>query len=114
MGFDAHEDDPLTSLRLSSNSFGWLAEAVIRKGPALFVLEGGYSPRGLAEGSMQCLQSNAWGEVRDAATQADTGDRRSEKHLEQVLEILIHTAERKLDSHRTPPHHVGNSEKRHI
>jgi acetoin utilization deacetylase AcuC-like enzyme len=50
MGFDAHEDDPLTSLRLSSYSFGWLAEAVVRRGPALFVLEGGYSLRGLAEG----------------------------------------------------------------
>jgi acetoin utilization deacetylase AcuC-like enzyme len=57
MGFDAHEDDPLTSLRLSSNSFGWLAEAVIRKGPALFVLEGGYNSRGLAEGACNVFRA---------------------------------------------------------
>jgi acetoin utilization deacetylase AcuC-like enzyme len=57
MGFDAHEDDPLTSLRLSSNSFGWLAEAVVRKGPALFVLEGGYSLRGLAEGACNVFKA---------------------------------------------------------
>jgi acetoin utilization deacetylase AcuC-like enzyme len=57
MGFDAHEDDPLTSLRLSSYSFGWLAEAVVRKGPALFVLEGGYSLRGLAEGACNVFKA---------------------------------------------------------
>jgi acetoin utilization deacetylase AcuC-like enzyme len=57
MGFDAHEDDPLTSLRLSSYSFGWLAEAVVRRGPALFVLEGGYSLRGLAEGACNVFKA---------------------------------------------------------
>lgn len=51
MGFDAHRDDPLTSLNLSSESFGWLAQSVLDRGRALFVLEGGYDLKGTAEGA---------------------------------------------------------------
>jgi acetoin utilization deacetylase AcuC-like enzyme len=57
MGFDAHEDDPLTSLKLSSTSFGWLARAVVRKKPALFVLEGGYNLTGTAEGACNVFRA---------------------------------------------------------
>ncbi len=57
MGFDAHREDPLTSLQLSSTSFGWLAWAVVRKGPALFVLEGGYNLRGMAEGACNVFRA---------------------------------------------------------
>ncbi len=54
-GFDAHKDDPLTSMGLSLNSYIKIAELVeklIREGvtrKAVFVLEGGYGP-GLARG----------------------------------------------------------------
>jgi acetoin utilization deacetylase AcuC-like enzyme len=54
-GFDAHKDDPLTSMGLSLNSYVKIAELVkglIDKGMtrgAVFVLEGGYGP-GLARG----------------------------------------------------------------
>ncbi|MEM0320204.1 MAG: histone deacetylase [Candidatus Nezhaarchaeales archaeon] len=54
-GFDAHKDDPITSMNLSLNSFLEIAELVKRlreenvTRKAVFVLEGGYGP-GLAQG----------------------------------------------------------------
>ena len=54
-GFDAHKDDPLTSMGLSLNSYIRIAELVRRlidnevTKKAVFVLEGGYGP-GLARG----------------------------------------------------------------
>jgi len=54
-GFDAHKDDPLTSMSLSLNSYVKIAELVerlINEGvtkKTVFVLEGGYGP-GLARG----------------------------------------------------------------
>ncbi|MEM2482319.1 MAG: histone deacetylase [Candidatus Nezhaarchaeales archaeon] len=54
-GFDAHKDDPITSMNLSLNSFLEIAELVKRlkeedvTRKAIFVLEGGYGP-GLAQG----------------------------------------------------------------
>jgi len=54
-GFDAHKDDPLTSMNLSLNSYIKIAELVKRlidedvTKKAVFVLEGGYGP-GLAQG----------------------------------------------------------------
>jgi acetoin utilization deacetylase AcuC-like enzyme len=42
-GFDAHRDDPLCNLGLSSDAFGAMAEEVCAlRGGAAFVLEGGY------------------------------------------------------------------------
>lgn len=54
-GFDAHKDDPLTSMGLSLNSYVEIAKLVKRlidegiTKKAVFVLEGGYGP-GLAQG----------------------------------------------------------------
>jgi acetoin utilization deacetylase AcuC-like enzyme len=50
-GFDAHRLDPLASLQLSGDGYGWLTERLLRLGrPVAAVLEGGYHPVGLAEG----------------------------------------------------------------
>jgi acetoin utilization deacetylase AcuC-like enzyme len=55
-GFDAHEDDPLAAMRVTRSGFSALT-AIVRAladelsgGRLLFVLEGGYSLRGLQEG----------------------------------------------------------------
>jgi len=55
-GFDAHEDDPLAAMRVTQSGYAALT-AIVRSladelsgGRMLFVLEGGYSLRGLREG----------------------------------------------------------------
>jgi len=55
-GFDAHEDDPLAEMRITQSGYASLT-AIVRAladelsgGRMLFVLEGGYSLRGLREG----------------------------------------------------------------
>jgi acetoin utilization deacetylase AcuC-like enzyme len=55
-GFDAHEDDPLAAMRVSRSGYAALTAIVraladeLSQGRMLFVLEGGYSLRGLSEG----------------------------------------------------------------
>ncbi|MDX1648249.1 MAG: histone deacetylase [Myxococcota bacterium] len=55
-GFDAHEDDPLAAMEVSGRGFGAMARIVraladdVCDGRLVFVLEGGYAARGLAEG----------------------------------------------------------------
>ena len=55
-GFDAHWDDPLTMLGLSSAGFYSISKRLVELagehcgGKILFVLEGGYSPRNVANG----------------------------------------------------------------
>ena len=55
-GFDAHEDDPLAAMRVTRSGYAAMT-AIVRSlaeelsgGRMLFVLEGGYSLRGLSEG----------------------------------------------------------------
>ena len=61
-GFDAHEDDPLAAMRVTRAGYAALT-AVVRAladelsgGRLLFVLEGGYSLRGLCEGTDAVLE----------------------------------------------------------
>lgn len=55
-GFDAHFDDPLTGLRLSTEAYGWLAGFALKqaekwcRGKAVFLLEGGYDLEALSGG----------------------------------------------------------------
>jgi acetoin utilization deacetylase AcuC-like enzyme len=57
VGFDAHWNDPLTSLGLSTAGYGMLAKKVVSlaeeycNGRIVFVLEGGYDPVNVANGS---------------------------------------------------------------
>jgi len=54
-GFDAHTDDPLTDLQLSTTAYGWLAGFVVEQakrlcdGRTVFVLEGGYDLEALSQ-----------------------------------------------------------------
>lgn len=60
-GFDAHEKDPLGSMRITSRGFGQLAARVKRiaqdacNGKMILFLEGGYNPFYLAESVMECI-----------------------------------------------------------
>ncbi len=54
-GFDAHQDDPLASIRLQTEDFSWLTQELKRiadstcDGRIISVLEGGYNLKALAE-----------------------------------------------------------------
>ncbi|MDW8095247.1 MAG: histone deacetylase [Aquificaceae bacterium] len=53
-GYDAHKDDPLTYLNLSTEGFGDLVNSLLESAkslsiPVLFALEGGYNLRALSE-----------------------------------------------------------------
>lgn len=53
-GFDAHEDDPLASIRLVEDDYRWVTQALMEiadrycKGRVISVLEGGYNLKALA------------------------------------------------------------------
>jgi acetoin utilization deacetylase AcuC-like enzyme len=57
VGFDAHWNDPITSLGLSTNGYLMLAKKVVAlaeeqcEGKIVFVLEGGYDPMNVANGA---------------------------------------------------------------
>jgi len=57
VGFDAHWNDPITSLGLSTNGYFMLAQKVVAladeycDGKIVFVLEGGYDPLNVANGA---------------------------------------------------------------
>jgi acetoin utilization deacetylase AcuC-like enzyme len=56
VGFDAHVNDPLTGLRLSTQAYGWIAETIVKEaqrfceGKTVFLLEGGYDLDAIASG----------------------------------------------------------------
>lgn len=62
-GFDAHFDDPLTGLHLSTQAYGWLASTVIDqakkwcRGRVVFLLEGGYDLEALASGVVYVVRA---------------------------------------------------------
>jgi acetoin utilization deacetylase AcuC-like enzyme len=62
-GFDAHRQDPIGRLKLSSELFGRLTDLILglrlsgNKPPVLFSLEGGYQPKALAECVRDVLKS---------------------------------------------------------
>ncbi|MFN4133327.1 MAG: histone deacetylase family protein [Candidatus Hadarchaeales archaeon] len=63
IGFDAHADDPLTGLRLSSSGYGWIAQKVVEMagkicdGKTVFLLEGGYSLKAMEEGVVNVVKA---------------------------------------------------------
>ncbi len=62
-GFDAHAMDPLTQLELSSEAFGWMAQATVDAakrlcgGKIVFLLEGGYDLRFLSESVLNVVRA---------------------------------------------------------
>jgi acetoin utilization deacetylase AcuC-like enzyme len=64
-GFDAHENDPLGSMSISTAGFGNLALAThtlatdLCDGKLLLFLEGGYEPQALSENVLACIRALA-------------------------------------------------------
>ncbi len=62
VGFDAHANDPLTSLQLSTSAYGRLADFVIRQAErmcgsrVIFLLEGGYDLNALSGGVLNIMK----------------------------------------------------------
>jgi len=62
-GFDAHSNDPITSLGLSSEGFFMVSSKLVElaedfcNGMIVFVLEGGYNPQNLADGAAAVFAS---------------------------------------------------------
>ncbi len=62
-GFDAHLNDPLTGLQLSTEAYGWLAGMAIEQamqrcnGKIIFALEGGYDLDGVSGGVVNVVKA---------------------------------------------------------
>jgi acetoin utilization deacetylase AcuC-like enzyme len=80
-GFDAAAQDPLAQMELSSQAFGWMAQALARaadrsaRGRMALVLEGGYDLVALERGVAQAVE----GMTRDAVVEIDRGSGRGEE-----------------------------------
>lgn len=83
-GFDAHEADPLASMYLSSDMYGEMTQKLVATVSGLkncslaLVLEGGYSPTALSEGSASVLD-------------ALLGNRQSDTYENSTSETLLTT-----------------------
>ncbi len=86
-GFDAHEDDPLAAMRVTQSGYAALTAIVraladeLSSGRMLFVLEGGYSLRGLSEGASALLT----GLLADAPALPATGELTRGSALEALV-----------------------------
>ncbi len=89
-GFDAHWDDPLTTLGLSSAGFYAISKRLVElageicKGRIVFALEGGYSPRNVANGASAVFAALT------GSPFADAGDsyRGAEPDIEKMIESI--------------------------
>ena len=88
-GFDAHRDDPLGAMQVSGAGFRAMSDIVraladqLCGGRSVFILEGGYSPSGLREGTGAVLDA-----LLDPQAPQPTGSREDMRGtvLESVLE----------------------------
>jgi len=91
-GFDAHWNDPLTSLGLSTRGFFNISKKLVEladeycAGKIVFVLEGGYDPRNVANGSAAVFDA-----LTNSTVGKDAGDsspHREPDHESRIAEIL--------------------------
>jgi acetoin utilization deacetylase AcuC-like enzyme len=91
VGFDAHWNDPITTLGLSTAGYSMLAEKVIAladevcEGKIVFVLEGGYDPENVANGAEAVFRAAARNGPFDAN---DLNQRREPDCSSRIDEIL--------------------------
>jgi acetoin utilization deacetylase AcuC-like enzyme len=89
-GFDAHWDDPLTMLGISSAGFYGISKRLVElagefcKGKIAFVLEGGYSPHNVMNGASAVFAALT------GKPFADAGDayRGAEPNIERMIESI--------------------------
>ncbi len=74
-GFDAHIDDDMSDIRLSTEGFSWIMEKIVKmagiysNGRLISVLEGGYSLKRLpelAKNHVEILLNSAWTKTQNA------------------------------------------------
>ena len=91
-GFDAHWNDPLTSLGLSTRGFFNISKKLAElaeeycAGKIVFVLEGGYDPRNIANGSAAVFDALTHSTVGKDAD--DPSPHREPDHESRIAEIL--------------------------
>lgn len=92
-GFDAHWNDPLTSLGLSTKGFYNLSKKLVEmaeeycSGKIIFVLEGGYDPHNLADGAAAVFDALTGRPFKNEAN--DPSPYADPHHEARIHEILI-------------------------
>ncbi|MEW5939493.1 MAG: histone deacetylase [Chloroflexota bacterium] len=89
-GFDSHWDDPITMLGLSSAGFYSISKRLVElageicKGKIAFVLEGGYNPRNVSNGSAAVFAALTGKPFNDPGDKSP----RKEPDIEKMLEAI--------------------------
>ena len=90
-GFDAHWNDPITSLGLSTQGFFNVSKKLVElaeeycNGKIVFVLEGGYDPHNVANGAMAVFDALTNSPLRNDAH--DPSPNREPDHESRIAEI---------------------------
>jgi acetoin utilization deacetylase AcuC-like enzyme len=91
-GFDAHWNDPITSLGLSTRGFFEISKRVVQLaeeycgGKIVFVLEGGYDPQNVANGAMAVFDALTSSQLKKEA--GDPSPYPDSDHDSRIHEIL--------------------------
>ena len=89
-GFDSHWDDPLTTLGLSSAGFYAISKRLVDLageicgGKIVFVLEGGYRPRNVANGGAAVFAALTGESFADPGDKSPRGEPNIEKMIESI------------------------------
>ncbi len=93
-GFDAHVDDPLASMNVTSPGFGLFTDVIKEiaeensKGRIVMALEGGYNLNALAESTLSVFDSLlSNGEGREKKKEKISENERVRKRVEEVKEV---------------------------
>jgi acetoin utilization deacetylase AcuC-like enzyme len=87
-GFDAHWNDPITSLGLSTAGYFHISQRLVElaaefcNGKVVFVLEGGYDPQNVADGADAVFRA-----LTHSTSRADVGD--ASPHKEPAIESRL-------------------------
>ena len=91
-GFDSHWDDPITALGLSSAGFFAISKKLVDlagehcNGKIVFVLEGGYSPRNVLNGSAAIFAALTGSPFVDPGDRSTYPEPKIEKMIESIRE----------------------------
>ncbi len=92
VGFDAHWNDPITSLGLSTRGFFEISRKVVQLaeeycgGKIVFVLEGGYDPQNVCNGAMAVFDALTNSQLKEEA--GDPSPYPDSDHESRIHEIL--------------------------
>jgi acetoin utilization deacetylase AcuC-like enzyme len=93
-GFDAHENDPLGSMSITTNGFGRLLTKIkhaaekVCGGKLVLYLEGGYNPQDLAENVLECVNVLVT-DTKDLPKTVEPYTYKMKEHLEEVYRVHV-------------------------